>query len=129
MKHQRVKILVVDDDVVLLNTLLAKLTLDDFFVQGSMNGQDALSKIESFKPDILVLDLVLPDIDGFTLLEKIRMDEKTKELPVVVCTNRDDKEVLARCKEFKVRECLLKVRYRLDELVKRIADIANELKK
>ena len=81
---ESLKVLVVDD--VPLNVLLVKKMLSQytFQLQTADNGKTALDMIAKDKPDLLLLDLMMPGIDGFEVIRRLRADEKTKDLPIVI---------------------------------------------
>src|SRR5207253_2640182 len=92
-----------------------------FEVETAENGVEALTKIINFHPDIILLDLIIPGIDGFSLLEKIKGEESTKHIKVVILTNifADKTELLQKGAE----NVLLKTDYNPDELVDKIRNI------
>ncbi len=80
------KILVVDD--VISNVLLLKVLLknEKYQVVTGMNGTEALEMVEKEKPDLILLDVMMPDMDGFNVAEKLRSDEKYKDIPIIFLT-------------------------------------------
>ena len=81
------KILIVEDDQFLQSLVARKFAVDGFEVKVATNGTEAISSIVSEKPDIILLDLLLPEIDGFEVLERMRSDETMKAIPVIVFSN------------------------------------------
>ena len=80
------KILVVDDDAELLDLICLSLKDAGFSTVGCRKGVDALREARSFAPDLIVLDLVLPEMDGFTVCETLRKDKATAKIPVLILT-------------------------------------------
>jgi CheY-like chemotaxis protein len=120
------KVLTIDDDAVFLNALLAQLSVDGFDVKGAYTGADGLSAVSSWKPDLLILDLTLPDMDGLELLSRLRDSEETKALPVIVCTNRGGDDDAKQCHLLGARDILLKMNYRLDQIVEKVEEAARK---
>ena len=83
------KILIVDDEVKILEVIDAYLVANKFSVYKATNGSMALSKFESINPDLVVLDLMLPDTDGLTVCRKIR---ESSNIPIIMLTAKSDEE-------------------------------------
>lgn len=86
------RVLVVDDDDLTLEILGTILDLEDFEVQTVRDGAGALAAIADAPPDVVVLDVMMPDIDGLEVCRRIRADERTRDLPIVLLTARDQAE-------------------------------------
>ena len=80
------KILVVEDNSELLELMRLGLKQAGFRIATASNGVDALKSARSAAPDLIVLDLVLPELDGFAVCERLRKDEATASVPVIVLT-------------------------------------------
>ena len=80
------KILIVDDNIELLEMAREVVKAAGFKVAVASTGPDGLAKARSFKPDLLILDLVLPEMDGFAICEALRRDRETSTLPVIMLT-------------------------------------------
>lgn len=78
------RLLVVDDETAIVEALQEILTLEGYEVEVAYNGQEGLRRLQEFTPDLLLLDLMMPVMDGRELLQRIRADPKLKHLPVVV---------------------------------------------
>src|SRR3989338_2252880 len=118
------KVLIIDDDTVFLSSLSALLSAERFSVRGVYTGNDGVSEIKKWKPDLVILDLMLPDEDGLSILSKIREDKDTKDTAVVVCTNRGSEEDEKKCYSLGTKEVLKKANYRIDQLVEKIKEEA-----
>jgi len=86
------RVFVVEDDSLLRNLLAAKLSMSSLPYEFAASGGDALDKIKNFKPNIIILDLMLPIHDGFEVLTELRADAALKSIPVVVFSNKDSEE-------------------------------------
>ncbi|MFA6601022.1 MAG: response regulator [Candidatus Omnitrophota bacterium] len=80
------KVLMIDDEAGILMTMSHRLRVSGFDVKTSQGGADGLEKIRSWKPDLVLLDLMMSEMDGLSVLEKIRACDQTKSLPVVITT-------------------------------------------
>ncbi len=101
-------ILVVDDDVDLSGIIRLILTSAGFDTHVANSGQEALDWLAGNRPDLVLLDLMMPDINGFTILRKMRANEPTKQLPVVVLTAKADQETRDETRSMGADEFLTK---------------------
>lgn len=95
MENKKIKILVVEDDAMISSMYKTKFESDGFDVLTADNGAVGLEIAKKEKPDLIMLDVILPQLDGFSVLEEIKKDETTKNIPVVMLTNLgtdEDKE-------------------------------------
>lgn len=81
---QSTKVLMVDDDKMLLDMYKERLELAGFQVETSTNGEECLAKIQQAKPDIVLLDIMMPKVNGYETLASIKSDPQTKEIPVII---------------------------------------------
>ena len=92
----RNKVLIVDDNMNNIQVLAGILENNGYELEFALNGQDALQWLKEEKFDIILLDIMMPVMDGFEICLKIRNDERTKEIPVIFLTAKTDKESLMR---------------------------------
>jgi DNA-binding response OmpR family regulator len=85
-------ILIVDDDPDLANIMRMMLSHAGFEAHSVLSGQEALDWLETHTPDLILLDLMMPDINGFAILRKVRASENIKNLPVVILTAKADQK-------------------------------------
>ena len=116
------KVLVVEDEVPLLNVLLEKLTREGFVALGAENGARGIEVAKREKPDIILLDLVMPEMTGVDALKAIRGEgEWGKQVPVIVLTNLSGNERLFRqLDENKPVHYLIKGEQKMEDLVREI---------
>ena len=115
------KVMVVEDDVMLLTALEEKFKHEGFTVLTSPNGKEALDKIIDFNPNILILDLMMPIMDGKIMLQKLREIPQFKQLPVIILTNAGEVEnITETVRYFNAMEFIVKSNISLDELVEKV---------
>src|SRR5260221_8058203 len=94
------RILLVEDDPILLQLYKDKLSLSGFDVVTAVDGEDALDKVKSTNPQLVLLDIMIPKKNGFEVLDAIKHDPNTQKIPVIILTNlkneRDAEEALDR---------------------------------
>jgi len=81
------KILLIEDDKILLEMYTDKFTNEKFEVQTASDGEDGINKMKSFKPDVVLLDLIMPRVNGFEVLKMRKTDPLLSKIPVLVLTN------------------------------------------
>ncbi|MCH7492604.1 response regulator [Patescibacteria group bacterium] len=111
------KILLVEDDLSLLKIYSNKLKISGFDVSVAITGDEALRKVKTELPDLVLLDLILPGKDGFMVLEEIKSDPKTKKIPVVILSNLGQESDIKRGKELGAIDYLVKSDIGLMDLV------------
>ncbi len=102
------RILIVDDDLPMAQMLQMMLSLSGFEAEMVNSGEDALRALAGPLPDGVVLDLMMPDIDGLTVLRRLRGQPATRALPVLILTARTDKATHAACFEAGTNDLLTK---------------------
>src|SRR3989344_7777731 len=113
-------ILVVEDDPDLSSLMEKKLTDECFAVTVAQTGQEALDAIAARKPDFVLLDILLPDFDGLTVLNEIANKPETKNLPVIILSNLADQGSFEQASAVGNYEYLVKAKTDLNDLVKKI---------
>ena len=96
LKVDKKKILIVDDEPDVLSVLGKSLSVEGYSVITADNGAGAITKAKSEQPDLIILDILLPDIDGGKVAEKLRDDPETKDIPIVFITCLASKEEAGR---------------------------------
>ena len=86
------RILVVDEEADLVFGLKIQLEKDNFHVLTAKDGQEGLNKVRQEKPDLLILDLMLPKLDGYKVCRMLKFDEKYKSIPIILLTARTQQE-------------------------------------
>jgi len=88
MKKNSVKILIIDDEPDLVTMVTLRLEANGYQVIFACDGQEGLGKARNEKPDLIILDLMLPKIDGYKVCRLLKFDEKYKKIPVILFTAR-----------------------------------------
>lgn len=114
------KILIIEDDRFLLELLSKKLTAAGYKVTGAVDGQEGVDAVGKDLPDLVLLDLMLPVLDGFEWLRRIRKDEKTAKLNIIVISNLGGADDIAKAKDLGVMEYLVKANFTTDEILTKV---------
>jgi DNA-binding response OmpR family regulator len=119
------KILVVEDDRYLSGAYKVKLLKMGFEVQTAGDGEEALTVLKTFRPDLILLDLVMPVMDGFATLEQIKKNDELKSIPVLIATNLGQKEDIEKGLKMGAIDYLVKTDTSIDDFVSKIQGILN----
>lgn len=123
-----VRILIIEDNEVARGSLTSSLQAEGFDVTAVGLGTEGLVKARQIKPDLILLDLMLPDIDGYDLLKKMTAKDKSKRNKIVVLTNMSDQNTIAKIIKAGGRKYLVKSDYSLKEIVDKIKEFLKEKK-
>ncbi|HEV8292940.1 MAG TPA: response regulator [Tepidisphaeraceae bacterium] len=113
-------VLVVEDSSVAREVVMKILEREGYNVVGAGNGLEALDCLHSAIPDLVLLDVMMPEMDGMTLLQEMRDEPQYRELPVILLTALSDEARMKKARELGVREYLVKTRFSYDELVDQV---------
>src|SRR6266513_2833433 len=113
-------VLVVEDSPVAREVVMKILQREGYEVLGACNGVEAMDLLQSTTPDLMLLDVMMPEKDGITLLQELRDEPQYKELPVILLTALSDETRMKRARELGVCEYLVKTRFSYDELVDQV---------
>ena len=87
MTPNSTKVLIIEDDRYISKMFQLKLSLDGMDVQVAENGHQGIEKVKEFSPDIILLDILMPEMDGYEVLEAIKGEDQTKDIPVLIMSN------------------------------------------
>lgn len=113
-------ILFVEDESALQKTFRDLLEDEGYKMISALDGEVGLRLAKSKKPDLILLDLILPKMDGFQVLKKLKEDEETKYIPVIILTNLEKMEDIRKAVELGATTYLVKANYSLEEVLEKI---------
>lgn len=122
-QEKKTHIMLVEDDKFLRELLVRKLEAAGFKVSTAVDGQTAFDKAKEGMPDIALLDLVLPGVDGFDILKQIKGDEATKNIPVIILSNLGQKEEVDQGMKLGASDYLVKAHFTPDEIIAKIRGV------
>lgn len=122
MKAKKKKIVIAEDDKFISEMYVTKLLSEGFDVECARDGQEAVEKICEIQPDIVLLDIFMPKLNGIEVLKKIRSDKKVKATPVIVLTNASEKDHVSKAMEMGANDYLVKSSFTPDEVVSKIKE-------
>ncbi|OGL78304.1 hypothetical protein A3F28_00340 [Candidatus Uhrbacteria bacterium RIFCSPHIGHO2_12_FULL_57_11] len=118
--NNKPRILIVEDNLTLLNLIKEKVKSEGWTALTAVDGDEAAKKIWTQKPDLILLDLLLPKRDGVSVLREMRSRKETADIPVVVLTNLSDGETVEAVMAEGGTDFLVKTDYTLDDVMARV---------
>jgi len=118
------KVLIIDDEGDLVEMLLLRLEMNGFLVDVALDGQVGVAKARSFQPDLILLDIVMPVMDGWEVCRQLRADPKTKDLRIVVMTAGQRPDLQEKADQYGVDRVLIKP-YSEKDLIALLADVSS----
>jgi len=121
-----VKVLVAEDDAFLSKAYAAKLKKEDFEVILASDGEEVFDKVKSEKPDIVLLDIVMPKKNGFDVLYDLKQDQETKKIPVVILSNLGQEEDIRKGKDLGADDYLIKSNIAIQDIISKIKQVLSK---
>ena len=114
------KILLIEDEEILINLLEKKMTQEgyEFFV--ARNGLEGLKKMREINPDLILLDIIMPKMGGFEVMEEMQKDEELKKIPVIIISNSGQPVEIDRIQKLGAKDWLIKTEFDPQEVVEKV---------
>lgn len=119
-RNKNIKILIAEDDKFLVKVLSNKFRRKGFNVIISSNGNETVNKIKAEKPDLVLLDLIMPYKNGFDVLEEVKTDKKFKDIPIIILSNLGQKSDIERGKKLGAIDYLIKSNLSISEVMSKV---------
>ncbi len=120
MANKKKKILLIEDEEMLANMYETKFQNEGFEIVKALDGAEGLKLSEEVNPDFILLDIIMPKMDGFSVLKELKENDKTKNIPVILLTNLGQEEDIKRGKEHGAISYLVKANTTPAEVVERV---------
>jgi DNA-binding response OmpR family regulator len=122
-KYKNVNILLVEDDTFLANIYKTKFEMEGFKISTADNGEKGFNEAKKKKPDIILLDILLPKMDGFAVLEALKKDDNVKDIPVILLTNLGQKDDVEKGLEMGAVDYMIKAHFKPSEVVSKVVEV------
>ena len=123
MANSSRKVLIIEDDEMLAGMYSEKFTITNYNVEVAYNGSEGLKKAKEFKPDIILLDIIMPKMDGFVVLKKMKKDEELLEIPVIMLTNLGQSDDIEKAKKLGAVDYFIKANHTPAEVIKKVEEV------
>lgn len=120
MSKKPIKVLLVEDDSFISKMYVTKFTLQKFNVLAAADGEEGLQMAIAEIPDIILLDIMLPKMDGWQVLEHLKVNESTKNIPVLLLTNLGAQEDIERGLQLGATDYMIKAHFIPSEVIEKI---------
>lgn len=117
------KILIIEDDKFLRELIAQKLTKEGYEIFEAIDGEEGVKKVKTEKPDLILLDLILPGIDGFGVLAQIKKDLILAQIPVIILSNLGQKEDIEKGINLGAVDYLIKAHFTPNEIIDKIKTV------
>lgn len=114
------KILIVEDEEVLIKVLKEKLEKEKFTVELAIDGETVLPIAKKTKPNLILLDIILPNKDGLSVLEELKASPETKHIPVIMISNLGEDENIKKALELGAVDYLVKTQHPINEVIEKV---------
>lgn len=122
------KILIVEDDNFVAEVYLAKLSEMGYETVLAQNGEEGLAELKKGKVDLILLDILMPIMNGIEMLEEVKKNEEWKNIPVILLTNIGEKESIQKVREMGVKNYLIKSHFTPAEVIEKVESVFSENK-
>jgi len=116
------KILLVEDDTFLAGMYITKLGFENFEISLANDGKQGIKQAQKNLPDLILLDILLPKVDGFEVLKTLKKQESTKNIPVILLTNLGQKDDVEKGLSLGAADYLIKAHFMPQEVIKKIKE-------
>jgi CheY-like chemotaxis protein len=114
------KILLIEDEEIMLNLLQRKLTQEGYEVYSARDGEEGLEAMREKMPDLVLLDIIMPKMNGFEVMEKMAIDNVLKKIPVIVISNSGQPVEIDKAQKLGAKDWLIKTEFDPQEVVEKV---------
>lgn len=114
------KILIIEDEELIIDLLEKKLIQENYEVMVTRDGVEGLEKMREIKPDLILLDIVMPKMGGFGVMEEMSKDRDLKDIPIIIVSNSGQPVELDRAKELGAKDWLIKTEFDPQEVIEKV---------
>jgi DNA-binding response OmpR family regulator len=122
---EKKKILLVEDDPFISEMYIMKFEKAGYDCEFASTGKDGLEKARSWKPDLVLLDILIPEMDGFEVLSTLKKDTATSHIPVIMLTNLGQKEDIEKGKSLGAAAYIIKAHFTPQEVADKVKSVLN----
>lgn len=124
----KVKVLLIEDDPFLQSMYITKFELEGYEAHSANDGEAGLRLAQEILPDVILLDIMMPKMNGFEVLDKLKADKRTSAIPIIMLTNLNQKDEVEKCLVLGANDYLIKAHFMPTEVVARIDKLLKSVK-
>ena len=114
------KILIIEDEEIIVDLLQRKLTNEGYEISVARNGEEGLKMIKEERPDLVLLDIIMPKMSGFQVMEEMNKEESLKEIPVIIISNSGQPVEIGRAQQLGAKDWLIKTEFDPKEVLEKV---------
>jgi CheY-like chemotaxis protein len=114
------KILLVEDEEIMIDLLQRKLTAEGYDISVARDGEEGLKAMRRVKPDLVLLDIIMPKMGGFEVMEEMNKDKELKKIPVIVISNSGQPVEIDKAQQLGAKDWLIKTEFDPQEVVDKV---------
>ncbi len=118
--EEKIRVLLIEDEKEVAELYKLKLTLDGYEVIVARSGQEGLAEAFKKEPELIFLDIKMPEMDGFEVLKKLRQSPKTESVPIIVLSNFDEEDLIERGLTLGANEYLIKSQFTPEQISEKV---------
>ena len=116
------KILIIEDEEIMINLLQRKLTQEGYEISIAIDGDEGIRAMKKVKPDLILLDIIMPKMGGFEVMEEMNKDKKLKNIPIIVISNSGQPVELDRAQKLGAKDWLIKTEFDPQEVIDKVVE-------
>jgi len=114
------KILLIEDEEIMVDLLQRKLTAEGYETSVARDGQEGMEKMKEVKPDLILLDIIMPKMGGFEVMEEMKGDGELKKIPVIVISNSGQPVEIDKAQTLGAKDWLIKTEFDPQEVINKV---------
>jgi DNA-binding response OmpR family regulator len=126
MTEKKTKVLIIEDEEMLANMYISKFEKEGYQAEKSENGRVGLEEAKTMKPDVILLDIMMPEVDGFMVLKDLKEDPATKNIPIIMLTNLGQEEDVEKGTKLGAIDYLVKANLTPAQVVEKVKEVLSK---
>jgi len=114
------KILLIEDEEIMIDLLQRKLTQEGYEISVTRDGEEGLKAMREVSPDLILLDIIMPKMGGFEVMEEMQKDKELKKIPVIIISNSGQPVEIDRAQKLGAKDWLIKIEFDPQEVVEKV---------
>lgn len=126
MADAKARILIIEDDRYISKMYQLKLSLEGYEAEVAENGRQGVDKVKDFMPDIILCDILMPELDGFEVIKILKEDEQTKNIPILIMSNLGQEDHIQKGMQMGAIGYIVKSQYTPSKVVEKIKEVVGK---